>query len=217
MSQPPQIPIALEDRAADQSRIYSPSAARNRDAITAVLGSRLPQGVRVLEIGSGTGEHAVSVCSARPDIEWQPSDPDTRSRASQDAWASQSGLSILEAIDLNPATRDPAASFDGFGALVCMNVIHISPWAVCEGLAKLADDILPVDSLVYLYGPYKEGDKTAASNLDFDRSLKARNPQWGVRTLSSVEVLFNTSGFMLAERIEMPSNNLSLVFKRRST
>jgi hypothetical protein len=216
MSQPPQIPIAMEDRASDSERIYSPSAARNRGAITDVLAARLPEHARVLEIGSGTGEHAVSVCSARPDLVWQPSDPDTRSRASQNAWASASGLSILEAIDLDPARRGTAVRFDGFAALVCMNVIHISPWSTCEGLVSLASDILPTGGQTFLYGPYLEGARTAASNLEFDRSLKSRNPEWGVRSLNTVEALFDDFGFALEERIEMPSNNLSLVFKKRS-
>ena len=169
--------------------------------------------MKSLEIGSGTGEHAVAACQARPDISWQPSDPDPASRASQAAWAETAGGAIRSplAIDLlDPTSCD---RLDAFDALVCMNVIHIAPWRVAEALAALAARQLAPGGVVVLYGPYQEGEATAPSNLAFDASLKSRNPDWGVRALDDVIALFAGHGLALDRRIAMPANNLSLVFK----
>lgn len=209
--------IALEARQAEAARLFSPSAARNRDAIGDLLAGLLPQGARVLEIGSGTGEHGVAVCQRRPDIIWQPSDPDARSRASQDAWAAEAAPNMLPALDLDLIRPDAQAVLGRYDALVCLNVIHIAPWAVAEAIAAASQALVEAGGLVYLYGPYLEGAATAASNLDFDRSLKSRNPLWGVRARSDVEALFAASGWAQPERREMPANNLSLIFRRRST
>ncbi|WP_291844052.1 DUF938 domain-containing protein [Maricaulis sp.] len=213
MTTSPETPIALEQRTTADGRLHSPSAARNRDAIAAVLCEALPEDARVLEIGSGTGEHAVAACLARPDIRWQPSDPDPASRASQAAWADTAGGAIRPplAIDLlDPASCD---GLDGFDALVCMNVIHIAPWGVAEALAGLAARLLAPGGVVVLYGPFQEGEATAPSNLAFDASLKTRNPDWGVRALDHVVELFARKDLTLARRIDMPANNLSLLFK----
>jgi hypothetical protein len=209
--------IALEERQADAARLFSPSAARNRDAIADLLAGLLPRKARVLEIGSGSGEHAVAVCQRRPDIVWQPSDPDARSRESQDAWAAETAVNMLPALDLDatrPGWDDALGRFD---ALVCLNVIHIAPWAVAEAIAAASQTCIADGGLVYLYGPYLEGEATAPSNLDFDRSLKSRNPAWGVRARSDVEALFAAAGWAQPQRHEMPANNLSLVFRRRSS
>ncbi len=209
--------IALEARHADAGRLFSPSAARNRDPIGDLLASLLPPGARVLEIGSGTGEHAVAVCQRRSDIVWQPSDPDARSRASQDAWAAEAAPNMLPALDLDLTRPGLAGRLDRFDALVCLNVIHIAPWTVAEAIADASLTCLREGGLVYLYGPYLEGAATAPSNLAFDRSLRSRNPLWGVRARSDVEALFSAAGWAPPECHEMPANNLSLVFRRRSS
>jgi SAM-dependent methyltransferase len=217
MTETPTTEIALEQRQADAARLFSPSAARNRDAIGDLLAAVLPQGARVLEIGSGTGEHAVAVCMRRPDIVWQPSDPDARSRASQNAWAAEAAPNMLPALDLDLTRAGRDAALGRFDALVCLNVIHIAPWAVAEAIAGASVTCVEPGGLIYLYGPYLEGEATAPSNLEFDRSLKSRNPQWGVRTRSDVEALFAAAGWAKPERHEMPANNLSLVFRHRSS
>jgi SAM-dependent methyltransferase len=216
MTTPPKDPIALEERHSEASRLHSPSTARNRHAIASTLAPHLPTSAAVLEIGSGTGEHAVTVCQARPDISWQPSDPDPRSRESQAAWAELAGGQIRPPLDLNLMSDDWAAELGKHDALVCMNVIHISPWRVTENLARHAASCLSPDGLLYLYGPYQEGGETAPSNLDFDTSLRSRNPEWGVRNLDTVVAEFEAAGFEFQERIVMPANNLSLMFKVRS-
>ena len=193
----------------------SPSAARNRTPIAGMLAGILPENAQVLEIGSGTGEHAVAACLQRPDICWQPSDPDARSRSSQAAWASEADGRISAPLALDLRDPDWFAAAGAADALVCINVIHISPWIVTEHLAAGAAALLEAGGPVYLYGPYREGEATAPSNLEFDRSLKSRNPDWGVRALSDVVAVFDRAGFDLESRTGMPANNLSLVFRKR--
>jgi hypothetical protein len=193
----------------------SPSAARNRAPIAEMLAGILPENAQVLEIGSGTGEHAVAACEARTDIRWQPSDPDARSRSSQAAWASEADGRISAPLALDLREADWFADAGAPDALVCINVIHISPWVVTEHLAAGAAALLPAGAPVYLYGPYKEGAATAPSNLEFDRSLKTRNPDWGVRAVADVVAVFDRAGFDLESRTGMPANNLSLVFRKR--
>lgn len=207
--------IALETRDSDADRLMSPSAARNRAPIAELLAGILPENAQVLEIGSGSGEHAVAACLQRPDIHWQPSDPDARSRSSQAAWASEADGRISAPLALDLREADWFAAAGAPDALVCINVIHISPWIVTEHLAAGAAALLPAGAPVYLYGPYQEGDATAPSNLEFDRSLKTRNPDWGVRALADVVAVFDRAGFVLESRTGMPTNNLSLVFRKR--
>lgn len=215
MVQSPKSPIALEERASERGRLYSPSAARNREAIAAVLARVLPSGATVLEIGSGTGEHAVAACQARPDLSWQPSDPDAASRDSQAAWAGEAGDAILPPLEIDLLRPQTFDGVDGFDALVCMNVIHIAPWSVAEALASLVQDRLRPGGRVVLYGPYLLGEATAPSNLAFDASLKSRNPEWGVRALDAVIALLAEHAMTLIERVDMPANNLMLIFQRR--
>jgi hypothetical protein len=212
---PSDTPTALETRRSDAARLMSPSTARNREAIAAVLAPVLPSGGRVLEIGSGTGEHAVTLCAARPDILWQPSDPDARSRESQNAWAVDTAGRMLPSVELDLLQPDWTDQVQTPDAVVCINVIHISPWAVAENLARGAARLLKPGQPVFLYGPYKRGADTAPSNLEFDQSLKSRNPTWGVRELDDVMALFDAAGFDLARQEAMPANNLSLVFIKR--
>ncbi|WP_421792242.1 DUF938 domain-containing protein [Hyphobacterium sp.] len=205
--------LALEARAQSAAKLYSPSATRNSGPIREVLTGLLPEDAHVLEVGSGTGEHGEAVCMLRPDIRWTPSDPDPDSRASQSARSIEiEGLQNPLALDLT--SPDWSAGLGVFNALICCNVIHISPWDVAENLAQAADSLLESDGFVFLYGPYLEGNATASSNLQFDASLRVRNPQWGVRALDAVTDLFARYNFELTSRIDMPANNLSLVFQR---
>lgn len=205
--------LALESREQSAVKLFSPSAARNSGPIAAVLSERLAPKAHVVEIGCGTGEHAEAACLARPDISWLPSDLDAASRAS--ATARSAEVPGLEpAIEIDASDNDWQSGLDPADALVCCNVIHISPWGVAEGLAAGAAELVSAQGLIFLYGPFQEGEATAPSNLAFDANLKQRNPEWGVRSLDAVTALFERHRFALTERIEMPSNNLSLVFRR---
>ena len=207
-------PIALEDRASDGARLSSPSAARNREPIMTALSERLPQSAHVLEIASGTGEHALAVVSARPDLSWTPSDPDPTSRASENAWAEDAEGRIRPALDLNVSAEGWWRALEPVDAIYCANMIHIAPWEAAEGLFQGAAELLTEHGALHLYGPFLEGADTAPSNLDFDASLKQRDPRWGVRPLSDVDALAARNGLVRVERLAMPSNNLMLTFKR---
>lgn len=192
----------------------APAAARNRQPILEVLRTRLPASGLVLEIASGSGEHAVHFAAALPGLVFQPSDPDAGARASIDAWAEDSGLSNLRpALALDAAAADwPVTAAD---AVLCCNMIHISPWTSAVGLVRGAARILRPGGLLYLYGPYRrDGRHTAPSNEAFDADLRRRNPAWGVRDLEAVAVLAAEGGFAAPEVLEMPANNLSVVFRR---
>ena len=206
-------PLALEDRASEGARLSSPSAGRNRDVIAQTLAGLLPDGARVLEIASGTGEHALAAVLKRPDLHWTPSDPDARSRASSDDWARESGGRMAPALDLDVMQAGWWQILPGaVDAIFCANMIHIAPWKAAEGLFEGAAALLRDGALLVLYGPFLEGADTAPSNLAFDESLKRRNPEWGVRALDDVKALAGRHGLVLRERIPMPANNLTLVF-----
>jgi SAM-dependent methyltransferase len=194
----------------------SPSTARNRQPILEVLAARLAISARVLEIASGAGEHAVFLAEALPAVRWQPSDPDATARESIAAWRTQAELPNLEpplALDAADLATWPTEPVD---AVVCINMIHISPWAAAQGLMAGAGRLLTPGGKLFLYGPYVEADvPTAPSNLAFDESLKSRNPAWGLRDLADVEALATASGLALVERIAMPANNLVVVFEKR--
>jgi SAM-dependent methyltransferase len=196
-------------------RQHAPSAARNRDPIWAVLGPQLPPRGLVLEIASGSGEHTVHFAGlAAPSVTFQPSDPDASARASIDAWATESGL-----INIRPALPLDAASdawpIDHADAVVCINMIHISPWTSAIGLVRGAARVLPPGGLLFLYGPYRrDGRHTAPSNEAFDRDLRRRNPAWGVRDLEAVAGLATAAGFAAPSFTSMPANNLSVLFRR---
>lgn len=198
----------------DAERRYAPAASRNREPILAVLKRVLPVRGMVLEIASGTGEHAVFMARHLPALTWQPSDVDAESRASIDAWRRDAALD-----NLLPAMAIDASAghwgIDRADAVVCINMVHISPWAATEGLVRGAGCILPAGGVLYLYGPYRlEGRATAPSNEEFDASLRARNPEWGVREAAAVGRLAEAEGFALAEIVDMPANNVSLVFRK---
>ncbi|HEX2560690.1 DUF938 domain-containing protein [Phenylobacterium sp.] len=195
--------------------LSSAATARNRDPILAVLRARLPERARVLEVASGAGEHAVWMARGMPGVVWRPTDPSQQALASIAVWRATAGLpNLLPPLQLDAA--DPSTwPAEGFDAVVCINMIHISPWAAAEGLMALAAQALPGGGLLYLYGPYLEAQvPTAPSNLAFNEDLTRRNPEWGLRRLEEVAALAAKSGLKLSGRIEMPANNLSLWFEK---
>lgn len=196
------------------ARQFSPSAARNREPILAVLKRALPPGARVLEIASGTGEHAMHMARTMPGVFWRPSDPDPAARASIEAWRVHEGLSNVApplAIDVCAKDWSIAPPVD---AIVAINMIHIAPWEATPALFEGAARLLGADGgVVFLYGPYRrDGVHTASSNEAFERWLKERDPRFGVRDLGDVAREAEQRGFRLREVVEMPANNLSLVF-----
>jgi SAM-dependent methyltransferase len=196
--------------------LSSPAAGRNREPILQVLRERLPPRARVLEVASGSGEHAVWFAQALPEVAWRPSDADASALASIAARRAAGGPeNLLEPVRLDAADPRtwPAGPFD---ALVCINMIHIAPWSAAEGLMRLAAQVLPAGGVLYLYGPFREGGAhTAPSNAAFDESLRARDPAWGVRDVEAVSELAEANGLAFEARVPMPANNLSLVFRRR--
>jgi len=200
--------------AASDPRLYRPPVARNRDPILDVLRRILPVYGLVLEVASGSGEHAAYFAQALPSLSWQPTDPDPEALASIAAHrAAVDAPNLLPPLQLDvTAERWPLERTD---AIICNNMIHISPWAACEGLIAGAARILPPGGILYLYGPYKiDGRHTAPSNEEFDLSLRSRNPQWGIRDLADVTALAERHNFTLAESVQMPANNLSVIFRR---
>lgn len=193
---------------------HAPATARNRQPILDVLQPRLPPDGLVLEVASGSGEHVVHFAAALPHLVFQPSDPNETARASIDDWAETSGLTNVRpalALDVEAS----AWPVDRANAVLCCNMIHIAPWSAAVGLIGGAARILPTDGLLYLYGPYRRsGRHTAASNEAFDRDLRQRDPAWGVRDLEAVTELAATHGFAAPEIVDMPANNLSLLFRR---
>ena len=198
-------------------RRYAPATLRNRDAILAVLERHLPKSGLVLEVASGSGEHALHFAQASPaDLVFQPSDPDPVARASIDAWVASIGLAnVRPAIPLDASAESwPIIRAD---ALICINMIHIAPWEAAVGLMRGTASVLPAAGVLFLYGPYRRGGgHTAPSNEAFDRSLRSRDPAWGVRDLEAVIGLAASHGFATPTIEEMPANNLSLVFRRQS-
>jgi SAM-dependent methyltransferase len=193
----------------------SPATARNREPILEVLRTCLPAAGLVLEIAAGAGEHALHNAAALPGLQWQPTDPDPASLASIAAWRAAAGTpNLLPPLRLDAA--DPASwPVARADAIVVVNMIHISPWAATEGLMAGAGRVLPSGGILYLYGPYLEtGIETAPSNLTFDASLKQRNPEWGLRDRDVVAAEAERNGLKLLQRVAMPANNLSLIFRR---
>lgn len=209
MSDPTPWIVAEDDGAA---RKHAPATLRNRDAILEVLRDALPAEGLVVEIASGSGEHAAWFAPALPGLVWQPSDPDPTALASIAAWTA--GLSnVRQPIALDAESPDwPIAKAD---ALVCINMIHIAPWSACEGLMAGAGRILLPGAPLVLYGPFRRAAvPTAPTNEAFDASLRARNPAWGLRDLETVTALAAGLGLRFDRRVEMPANNLSVIYRR---
>jgi SAM-dependent methyltransferase len=198
----------------DDPRRHAPATLRNRDPILEILRTALPARGLVLEVASGTGEHVVHFARALQGLVFQPSDPEPQARVSQAAWIADAGVgNVRPPIVLDAA--HPPWPLDAADAVLCINMVHISPWVATEGLVVGAAQLLPPGGPLYLYGPYRRaGRHTAASNKAFDESLRQRDPAWGVRDLEAVEAVAITAGFGPAEVTEMPANNLSLLFRR---
>ncbi|MDX2224721.1 MAG: DUF938 domain-containing protein [Rhodospirillaceae bacterium] len=200
--------------AANAKQVHDASR-RNAQPILDVLRSALPPRGLVLEIAAGSGFHAATFAAALPGVTWQPTDADAAMRASIEAHRAEMGLSNLRpalALDVI-AWPWPVMQVD---AIVCINMIHISPWSACTALFGGASRVLDHDGVLFTYGPYRvDGDWRGEGNQAFDRSLRARNPDWGIRELREIEALAADQGFVLAATVAMPANNLSLVFRKR--
>ena len=200
--------------ASGDTRRHAPATVRNRDAIVAVLGDALPACGLMLEVASGSGEHAVHFADVFPDLDWQPSDPDPAALASIAAWRADANLPNLRPpIRLDAAAADwPVAQAD---AVLCINMVHISAWEATAGLFTQGAKLLHQGAPLILYGPYFRKDHpTAPSNLAFDESLRARNGEWGVRWLEDVTELAGMHGFARTAVHEMPANNLTVIYRR---
>jgi SAM-dependent methyltransferase len=198
----------------NDARETSPSAERNKQPILELLARVLPPQGLVLEIGSGTGQHVAHFAKALPDLSFQPSEMDRARHASILAWTAADQLANVRpplAIDLL-AQPWPIPAAD---AILCINVIHISPWEATLGLMAGAAATLPAGGVLVTYGPYlRGGAQTAPSNEAFDASLRARDPRWGVRDVDEVARVAGQAGLLLEEIVAMPANNLSLVWRK---
>jgi SAM-dependent methyltransferase len=208
---------ALETRKADELRLLSPSAARNRDPIREIFVAHMPRAGIIVEIGSGTGEHAAYIASALPDVQWLPSDPDAGSRASIDAWTHFLALrNISRARALDATQGDWTQGLPPADGVVSINMIHIAPFAAATGLIRGAGALLKPGGRLFLYGPFmRDGAHTAPSNEAFDASLKARDQAWGVRDLDrEITPLAAAAGLALRAVFAMPANNFSVIFEK---
>ena len=199
----------MEDR-----RLFAPAAARNRDVIAEVLMAAAPSTGVALEIASGTGEHVVHLAGLMPGISWQPTDIDPDHLASINAHRiAEARRNILPAMKLD--VLESAWPVDQVDLIFNANMVHISPWACCEGLMAGAGRHLASGGLLFMYGPYRrDGAHTADSNRSFDQSLKSRNLDWGVRDLEDVVSLADSNGLVLERVVTMPANNLSVIYRR---
>jgi hypothetical protein len=220
----------MPDLSNSDARQYAPATQRNREPILEILRQVLPPTGTVLEVSSGTGEHAVFFAPRLQPRGWIPSDPNPIARASIAAWqASCPSENLYPPIALDSrevvwavesaALPDPLANLDRqrdpITAIVNINMIHIAPWAACLGLFAGAQRTLPPQGILYLYGPFKQGGRhTALSNAAFDDSLRSQNPEWGVRDLDEVVAVAQTHDLALVSTYAMPANNLSVVFHR---
>ena len=193
----------------------TPSAERNKGPILDVLARVLPRRGLVLEIASGTGQHVMHFAKALPDLTWQPSDPDAELRESIALRVrEEQRANVKSPIDLDVTKLPwPLRAAD---AVLAINMIHIAPWSATLALFEGANALLSAQHVLFLYGPYRrDGRHTSESNAQFDLDLRTRNPEWGLRDLEAVSDVAAGASFALAETVDMPANNLSLVFKRR--
>lgn len=206
-----------ENTMREDARRYAPATIRNRGPILDLLKQCLPRSGLVLEIASGSGEHITHFAAGLADtpLQFQPSDPDAVARCSIDAWVAETRLAnIRPALALDAASESwPVAHAD---AVLCINMIHISPWSATIGLLRGAARTLPPGGLLYLYGPYRRGGQMTPSNQDFDAALRSQNPAWGIRDLETVAELATECGFGAPTIETMPANNLSVMFRHTS-
>jgi SAM-dependent methyltransferase len=211
--------VTVTDDSRGGRKHVSPSASRNTGDILSALNPRLPASGLVLEIASGTGQHCAAFAREFSGLTFQPSDPDPAARASIDAWCSEDTTgNIHPALDLNVTAQDWWAAVDGpVTAIIAINLLHISPWTATTGLFAGAGQLLAPDGMVITYGAYKRGGRhTAPSNADFDASLKHRDPDWGVRDIDDIADVARSNDLQLAEIVDMPSNNMLLVWRRNT-
>ena len=204
----------MSEPTSSDPRLRFPATARNRAPILEVLARVLPTRGTVLELASGSGEHAIFFAAALPALTWQPSDPDLTHVASIDAWrASEAIANVAPALHLDVhALPWPLARVD---AIFCANMIHIAPWSACLALLDGASASLTAAAPLVLYGPFREGgEHSAPSNESFDASLRARDPRWGVRDLDEVLAEARARGLLHDETVRMPANNLTVVLRR---
>jgi SAM-dependent methyltransferase len=194
---------------------FLPPSERNKGPILDVLSRVLPWRGVVLEIASGTGQHVVHFAKALPGLTWQPSDPDPELRESIALRVREEQLAnINPPIELD-VTRLPWP-LQAADAIVCINMIHVAPWSATLALLESAKALLPTEHVLYLYGPYRRFGRYSSKNDEqFDADLRAQDPDWGLRDLETVSETAASFGFVLAEIVDMPANNFSLIFKRR--
>ena len=201
------------------NRLNFPATKRNRDSIATVLSNYLSHNSLFLEIASGSGEHAVFFQKIFPSIIWQTSDPELIHRKSINSWIKYEGLcsKMPEPLDLDvqirpwPITKQIKSLIKG---IVCINMIHISPWTSTKALFEESKSFLDQNNFLMLYGPFlRKKIQTCESNLNFDQALKSRNPLWGLRELEEVNNLALENGFEQEKVIEMPANNLSVIYR----
>ena len=208
------MPVTIASRMPRDAK-SAPAAVRNREPILLVLRDTLPRSAYVLEIASGTGEHAVWFCNALPELTWQPTDHDPDALKSIAAWRELARPpNLLPPLRLDAAAGTwPVTQAD---AVVAINMVHIAPWSAIQGLVAGAARTLSEGGLLLLYGPFREGGAhTSAGNAAFDADLRARDASWGIRDLEEVSKLASRHGFDAPARIAMPANNLSVVFRRQ--
>jgi hypothetical protein len=196
---------------------HAPATERNQEPILAVLREVLPSAGTLLEVASGTGQHAAFFARAFSGLVWQPTDMEPGALESIEAWRAEADLPNLRA----PLRLDTCADswpVEAAEAILCVNMIHIAPWEACQGLLRGAARVLPEGGPLVLYGPYfVEGRPTAPSNIAFDASLRERNPAWGVRELGAVVAEARLHGLEIERTVDMPSNNLTVVFRKRGS
>ena len=195
---------------------FAPAAERNRQPILDVLRRVLPPAGLVLEVASGTGQHAIFFSERLPALQWQPTDASPEALQSIGAWVDAAAReNLLAPLDLD--VRSPQWPISQADALLCINMIHISPWEATEALFQGASQLLEVGAPLITYGPYRlHGEHTAPSNAAFDQSLRSRNARWGVRDIDDLRDLGGRTGFVLEERVGMPANNMILVWTREA-
>lgn len=194
---------------------HAPATLRNREPIAQVLARELPECGTVLEIAAGTGEHAVFFAEQFPALHWQPTDPSAEALASIAAYREEyAGANLAPPLLLDAAAPE-SWPVTRAAAIVCINMVHISPWEATQGLFRAAAQLLGSGAPLILYGPYIEaGVETSPSNLEFDASLKARNPLWGLREAEALDALSAQHGMARSARYALPANNIMLVYRR---
>jgi SAM-dependent methyltransferase len=197
----------------DQDLPFSPAAERNKAPILDVLRAALPARAAVLEVASGTGQHAAHFAAAEPGWQWQPTECDEAALPAIDQRCA--GLpNVRAALRLDVLAQPWPAALGRFDAVVCANMLHIAPWATCAALMQGTAQVLQAGGCLVLYGPYRvDGEPTAPGNIAFDADLRARNPAWGLRRLADVVDTAAQAGLRFERRVDMPANNLMLVFR----